>query len=122
MKPQAFNSTPLIPGMRCMIVGDRTHSGKVIALAARRPTVVNSSTVNYWSTTPVLRGKDANGEEGALKWAPSSLMPLGEPKLHSQLNLERREECKTDPRMAYYILGKDAAYNWKRNNPGAAAG
>ena len=102
-----YNKTPLIAGMRCMVIRSYLsgkHFGREVVLVEKNGA--------YWSTSPQLTRVTAEGEKIGIGWHETALMPLDEPKLHSQLNLERRADIHADPRMANYILGKEAGYNW----------
>jgi hypothetical protein len=118
---QKYNKTPLIAGMRCLIIASKTkaHLGREVILV--RTYELNGGRT-YWETSPQLIRIAEDGERKVVGLTSGCFLALDEPKIHGELTIERREDCKADPRMAGYILGKEAAYNWKQNNPGASAG
>jgi hypothetical protein len=90
-----------------MIIAHGEHFGKYVTLVKREPTVINDKATETWITSPLLYKVLESGISVVHLWTRGSLMPLYEPRIHSQLVLERREDCKADPRIASYILGRD---------------
>jgi hypothetical protein len=94
-----------------MIVVDNTsgeHFGREVVLVKQHYQDLGT----FWETFPRLTRISADGRTVNIGWHEKALMPLDEPKLHGELNLERRKDVRGDPRMANYILGKEAGYNW----------
>lgn len=106
-----YNKTSLLPGMRCMVIVDHTsgeHFGREVVLSKRH----EQGSGVFWDTEPQLTRVRSDGVLVAIGWHEKALMPLDEPKLHGELTLERRTDIKADPRLANYILGKEAGYIW----------
>lgn len=122
---EAYRKSPLHPGVRCLIIKSGTYGdfrGREVTLVRNYPQYHDENGTiifkDYWETSPPLRGPA--GPDGAirrLKFSSDGLMCLQDAQVNMRLVIERREECKSDPRMAYYILGKDAAYNQRPTPP-----
>lgn len=122
---ELFRKAGLFVGAHCLIIRPGTYGnfqGRLVTLVKNHPKFEqkhnNVACHDFWETDPPLKGPAGpNGEIRRLKFSAHILMPLSGYELAKELLLERREECKSDPRMAAYILGKDAAYSWKHLNP-----
>lgn len=119
---EPFKQSVLLPGMTCIITKAGTYGdfqGRLVKLVKNFPTYRNVNgkvkVDDFWQTEPPLRGPAGpNGEIRQLKFSPTVLMSVDNTILRAQLTLELREDCKADPRIAGYILGRDAAYNWRQ--------
>lgn len=115
--------TTLLPGMTCIVTKQGSYGdfrGRLVKLVKNFPyyeTEGNNVVAReFWTTEPPLKGPcGPKAEIRQLKFSPNMLMSVGNTQILNDLIIERREDCKHDPRIAGYILGRDAAYRWRQS-------